>query len=220
MGPRPPAAAHAPAAAGCGRDGRGAARPERAAGLPPAARRGRPRAADPADRAQRGSTACWRWRWAPTTLSKPARCASCWRACRRCCAVPTWRRASRCWRWRRSTSARCASTSPRAACCATAASTCWSTVEYAVLAELVANPGWRSRERPLAASHGRSDGLLPRAIDVAVMRLRKRVEPDPRTRAFPDHPRARLHVRARDGGCRASAVAAQHAGPARSRRRA
>ena len=36
-----------------------------------------------------------------------------------------------------------------------------------------------SRERLLAASHGRSDGLLPRAIDVAVMRLRKRVEPDP-----------------------------------------
>jgi len=55
-----------------------------------------------------------------------------------------------------------------------------STVEYAVLAELVANPGIAvSRERLLAASHGRSDGLLPRAIDVAVMRLRKRVEPDP-----------------------------------------
>jgi two-component system phosphate regulon response regulator OmpR len=55
-----------------------------------------------------------------------------------------------------------------------------STVEYAVLAELVANPGVAiSRERLLAASHGRSDGLLPRAIDVAVMRLRKRVEPDP-----------------------------------------
>lgn len=55
-----------------------------------------------------------------------------------------------------------------------------STVEFAVLAELVANPGVAiSRERLLAASHGRSDGLLPRAIDVAVMRLRKRVEPDP-----------------------------------------
>jgi len=55
-----------------------------------------------------------------------------------------------------------------------------STVEYAVLAELVSNPGVAvSRERLLAASHGRSDGLLPRAIDVAVMRLRKRVEPDP-----------------------------------------
>ncbi len=55
-----------------------------------------------------------------------------------------------------------------------------STVEYAVLAELVANPGIAvSRERLLAASHGRSDGLLPRAIDVAVMRLRKRVEPEP-----------------------------------------
>ena len=55
-----------------------------------------------------------------------------------------------------------------------------STVEYAVLAELVANPGVPiSRERLLAVSHGRSAGLLPRAIDVAVMRLRKRVEPDP-----------------------------------------
>lgn len=55
-----------------------------------------------------------------------------------------------------------------------------STVEYAVLAELVSNPGVAiSRERLLAASHGRSEGLLPRAIDVAVMRLRKRVEPDP-----------------------------------------
>ena len=55
-----------------------------------------------------------------------------------------------------------------------------STVEYAVLAELVSNPGVAiSRERLLAASHGRSDGLLPRAIEVAVMRLRKRIEPEP-----------------------------------------
>ncbi len=55
-----------------------------------------------------------------------------------------------------------------------------STVEYAVLAELVANPGVAvSRERLLAASHSRTEGLLLRAVDVAVMRLRKRVEPDP-----------------------------------------
>jgi len=55
-----------------------------------------------------------------------------------------------------------------------------STVEYAVLAELVANPGVAvSRERLLAASHSRAEGLLLRAVDVAVMRLRKRVEPDP-----------------------------------------
>ncbi|WP_298831383.1 response regulator [uncultured Piscinibacter sp.] len=54
------------------------------------------------------------------------------------------------------------------------------TVEYAVLAELVANPGVAvSRERLLAVSHGRAEGLLPRAVDVAVMRLRKRIEPDP-----------------------------------------
>lgn len=55
-----------------------------------------------------------------------------------------------------------------------------STVEYAVLAELVANPGVAvSRERLLAVSHSRAEGLLPRAVDVAVMRLRKRIEPDP-----------------------------------------
>jgi two-component system, OmpR family, phosphate regulon response regulator OmpR len=55
-----------------------------------------------------------------------------------------------------------------------------STVEYAVLAELVVNPGVAiSRERLLAASHSRAEGLLLRAIDVAIMRLRKRVEPDP-----------------------------------------
>lgn len=55
-----------------------------------------------------------------------------------------------------------------------------STVEYAVLAELVSNPGVAiSRERLLAASHSRAEGLLLRAIDVAIMRLRKRVEPDP-----------------------------------------
>jgi len=55
-----------------------------------------------------------------------------------------------------------------------------STVEYAVLAELARNPGVAiSRERLLAASHDRAEGLLPRAVDVAVMRLRKRVEPLP-----------------------------------------
>ncbi|MBX3607684.1 MAG: response regulator [Piscinibacter sp.] len=54
-----------------------------------------------------------------------------------------------------------------------------STVEYAVLAELVSNPGIAiSRERLLAASHSRSEGLMLRAVDVAVMRLRKRIEPD------------------------------------------
>lgn len=55
-----------------------------------------------------------------------------------------------------------------------------STVEYAVLAELVSNPGIAiSRERLLAASHSRAEGLMLRAVDVAVMRLRKRVEPLP-----------------------------------------
>jgi two-component system, OmpR family, phosphate regulon response regulator OmpR len=55
-----------------------------------------------------------------------------------------------------------------------------STVEYAVLAELVKNPGIAiARERLLAVSHSRSDDYLARAIDVTVMRLRKLIEPDP-----------------------------------------
>lgn len=55
-----------------------------------------------------------------------------------------------------------------------------STVEFSVLAELVANPGVAlSRERLLAASHSRDETLQLRAIDVIVMRLRKRIEPDP-----------------------------------------
>lgn len=55
-----------------------------------------------------------------------------------------------------------------------------STVEYALLAELVSNPRVAiSRERLLAATHGREDTVLLRTIDVAVMRLRKLLEPDP-----------------------------------------
>jgi two-component system, OmpR family, phosphate regulon response regulator OmpR len=55
-----------------------------------------------------------------------------------------------------------------------------STIEYALLAELVANPRVAiSRERLLAATHGRADAVLLRTIDVAVMRLRKLLEPDP-----------------------------------------
>jgi two-component system, OmpR family, phosphate regulon response regulator OmpR len=55
-----------------------------------------------------------------------------------------------------------------------------STVEYSLLAELVANPRVPiSRERLLAAAHGRADAVLLRTVDVAVMRLRKLVEPDP-----------------------------------------
>jgi two-component system, OmpR family, phosphate regulon response regulator OmpR len=54
-----------------------------------------------------------------------------------------------------------------------------STVEYAMLTELVTNPNVPiSRERLLAVSHTRSDVLLTRTVDVAVMRLRKIVEPD------------------------------------------
>lgn len=55
-----------------------------------------------------------------------------------------------------------------------------NTVEYALLAELTANPGVPiSRERLLAASHVRVDSVSLRAIDAAVMRLRKLLEPDP-----------------------------------------
>ncbi|MFY9512131.1 MAG: response regulator [Rubrivivax sp.] len=55
-----------------------------------------------------------------------------------------------------------------------------STVEYAMLAELVTNPHVPiSRERLLAVSHPRVESLLARTVDVAVMRLRKLVEPDP-----------------------------------------
>lgn len=54
-----------------------------------------------------------------------------------------------------------------------------TTVEYSLLSELVSNPRVPiSRERLLAVTHGRSSTLLPRTVDVAVMRLRKIIEPD------------------------------------------
>lgn len=55
-----------------------------------------------------------------------------------------------------------------------------STVEYTMLTELVSNPGVPiSRERLLAVSHSREEAVLTRTVDVAVMRLRRMVEPDP-----------------------------------------
>lgn len=55
-----------------------------------------------------------------------------------------------------------------------------NTVEYALLAELTAHSGQAvSRERLLAVSHTRRDAVLLRAVDAAIMRLRKAVEPDP-----------------------------------------
>lgn len=55
-----------------------------------------------------------------------------------------------------------------------------STVEFGLLAELTAHPNLPlSRERLLAATHQRADAVAERTIDVAVMRLRKLVEPDP-----------------------------------------
>ena len=60
-----------------------------------------------------------------------------------------------------------------------------NTVEYALLAELTAHPGVTlSRERLMAASHGRSDSISVRAIDAAVVRLRRLVEPDPAVPRF------------------------------------
>ncbi|GAP35601.1 response regulator [Piscinibacter sakaiensis] len=58
-------------------------------------------------------------------------------------------------------------------------------VEYALLAELVSHPGVAiSRERLAAASHARGDEVLPRTVDVTVMRLRRLVEPDPAVPRF------------------------------------
>ncbi|BFG80565.1 two-component system response regulator OmpR [Paraburkholderia terrae] len=55
-----------------------------------------------------------------------------------------------------------------------------NTVEYALLAELTRNAGITvSRERLMAASHTRDDNVSLRAVDAAVVRLRKLVEPDP-----------------------------------------
>ena len=55
-----------------------------------------------------------------------------------------------------------------------------STVEYAMLNEFVAHPNVAlSREHLLSATHAGASHLLTRTIDVAVMRLRKLVEPDP-----------------------------------------
>ncbi len=53
-------------------------------------------------------------------------------------------------------------------------------VDHALLAELCANPGTvRTRERLHEVVHGGGDGVRLRAIDAAVMRLRRLLEPDP-----------------------------------------
>jgi len=55
-----------------------------------------------------------------------------------------------------------------------------NTVEYALLAELVRAPGTTvTRERLLAVSHTADTAVMPRAVDAAIMRLRKTLEPDP-----------------------------------------
>jgi two-component system, OmpR family, phosphate regulon response regulator OmpR len=55
-----------------------------------------------------------------------------------------------------------------------------NTVEYALLAELTTSAGVAvSRERLMAVSHTRREVVSLRAVDAAVVRLRKAVEPDP-----------------------------------------
>ena len=65
----------------------------RPGGLPAAARGRRPHARADAHRARaRSTTASPAWTPAPTTTSSSrSRCASCWRACARCCAAPARR---------------------------------------------------------------------------------------------------------------------------------
>jgi two-component system phosphate regulon response regulator OmpR len=53
-------------------------------------------------------------------------------------------------------------------------------VEYALLAELVLHPHVPlSRERLAAASHPQQRGVSARAIDTAIVRLRRLLEPEP-----------------------------------------
>lgn len=55
-----------------------------------------------------------------------------------------------------------------------------NTVEYAMLAELTTNAGVIvSRERLIAVSHTRREAVSLRAVDAAVVRLRRALEPDP-----------------------------------------
>jgi two-component system phosphate regulon response regulator OmpR len=54
------------------------------------------------------------------------------------------------------------------------------TVDYALLLELASNPNVViSRERLMAAAHGNTHTFLPRTVDVAIVRLRKMIEPNP-----------------------------------------
>jgi two-component system phosphate regulon response regulator OmpR len=55
-----------------------------------------------------------------------------------------------------------------------------STVEYAILAELVLNPNEAiTRERLLQVSHPRSEDVMLRSVDASIVRLRKTLEPEP-----------------------------------------
>jgi two-component system phosphate regulon response regulator OmpR len=55
-----------------------------------------------------------------------------------------------------------------------------STIEYTMLTELASNPGVTiSRERLLAVSHAPDEEISLRAVDAAMVRMRRAIEPDP-----------------------------------------
>lgn len=60
-----------------------------------------------------------------------------------------------------------------------------NTIEYTMLAELTTNAGIPlSRERLVAVSHLREDAVSLRAVDAAMVRLRRLLEPDPTVPVF------------------------------------
>jgi two-component system phosphate regulon response regulator OmpR len=60
-----------------------------------------------------------------------------------------------------------------------------NTVEFAILAELTENAGVAvTRERLMAVSHSRKEAVLLRAVDAAIMRLRRLLEPNPSSPRF------------------------------------
>lgn len=74
-------------------------------------------------------------------------------------------------------------------------------VEFALLSELVAQSNIPvSRERLIAVSHDDEDEVTPRAVDAAIMRLRRVVEPDPSQPRFIQTVRGQGYVFVPQGG--------------------
>ena len=74
-------------------------------------------------------------------------------------------------------------------------------VEFALLSELVAQSNVPvSRERLIAVSHDDDDDVTPRAVDAAIMRLRRVVEPDPAQPRFIQTVRGQGYVFVPQGG--------------------